>query len=66
MLPLDQLQHEQGFIVTDCMMRTNLSGVMAIGDIRHSSIRQVVSAAGEGAVAGKAVEQYLDSLHHKK
>lgn len=65
MLPLDQLQHEQGFIITDCMMRTNLPGVMAIGDIRQSSVRQVVAAAGDGAVAGKSVEQYLDSLHHK-
>ena len=66
MLPLDQLENQQGFVVTDCMMRTNRPGVMAIGDIRHSSVRQVVAAAGDGAVAGKAVEQYLDSLHHKK
>jgi thioredoxin reductase (NADPH) len=66
MLPLDQLKHEKGFLVTDCMMRTTLPGVMAIGDIRYGSVRQVVSAAGDGAVASKAVEQYLDSLHHKK
>ncbi len=66
MLPLDQLTHNQGFIVTDTMMRTNLPGVMAIGDIRHNSVRQVVAAAGDGAVAGKAVEQYLDTLHHIK
>jgi len=66
MLPLDQLAHEQGFIVTDAMMRTNLPGVMAIGDIRHSSVRQVVAAAGDGAVAGKAAEQYLDTLRHMK
>ena len=66
MLPLDQLQHEQGFIVTDGMMRTNFPGVMAIGDIRHNSVRQVVAAAGDGAVAGKAVEQYLDSLPLQK
>lgn len=63
MLPLDQLRHEQGFVVTDCQMRTNLPGVMAIGDIRHDSVRQIVAAAGDGAVAGKAVEQYLESLH---
>ena len=66
MLPLDLLQNQHGFIVTDCMMQTSLSGVMAIGDIRHGSVRQVVAAAGDGAVAGKTVEQYLDSLHHKK
>jgi len=66
MLPLDQIKHEQGFIITDSMMRTNLPGVMAIGDIRHNSVRQVVAAAGDGAVAGKAVEQYLEALHHAK
>jgi len=66
MLPLEQLNHEQGFIVTDCMMRTNLPGVMAVGDIRYCSVRQVVTAAGDGAVAGKSAELYLDSLHHKK
>lgn len=65
MLPLDQLETENGFIVTDSMMQTSLAGVMAIGDIRHSSIRQVVSAAGDGAVAEKAVEHYLDTLRQK-
>lgn len=62
MLPQHQLAMENGFVITDCMMQTNIPGVMAIGDIRHNSIRQVVSAAGDGAVAEKAVEQYLDRL----
>ncbi len=65
-LPLDQLDTDRGFVVTDCMMRTNLPGVMAIGDIRHHSVRQVISAAGDGAVAEKAVEHYLDELQQKK
>jgi thioredoxin reductase (NADPH) len=62
MLPRGQLAMESGFIITDCMMQTNIPGVMAIGDIRHNSVRQVISAAGDGAVAEKAVEQYLDRL----
>lgn len=62
-LPLDQLRHEQGFVVTDCMMRTNIAGVMVVGDLRHDSIRQVVSAAGEGAVAAKAAEHHLDTIN---
>ena len=66
MLPLTQLAHKQGFIITDALMRTNLPGVLAIGDIRHNSVRQVVAAAGDGAVAGKAAEQYLDALRHMK
>ncbi|MBA3014879.1 MAG: thioredoxin-disulfide reductase [Desulfobulbaceae bacterium] len=63
-LPLDQLRHEQGFVITDGMMRTNIPGVMAVGDLRHDSIRQVVSAAGEGAVAAKSVEHYLENINH--
>ena len=66
MIPLNQLEVDNGFIVTDGMMQTNIAGVMAIGDIRHNSIRQVVSAAGDGAVAEKAVEHYLDKLRQKK
>lgn len=66
MLPHDQLEMADGFVLTDCMMQTNLPGVMAIGDIRHNSIRQVISAAGDGAVAEKAVERYLDQLRQKK
>lgn len=63
-LPLDQIRHEQGFIVTDGKMRTNIPGVMAVGDLRHDSIRQVVSAAGEGAVAAKSAEHYLETISH--
>ena len=62
MLPLDQLTHQQGFVVTDCLMRTNLPGVMAVGDLRHDSARQVITAAGDGAVAVKSVEAYLETL----
>lgn len=59
MLPADQLTMENGFVVTDHEMRTNIPGVMAAGDIRHKEVRQVVNAAGEGAVAEQAVEEYL-------
>lgn len=62
MLPVAQLEIDDGFVVTDCMMQTNIPGVMAIGDIRHHSVRQVISAAGDGAVAEKAAEHYLDHL----
>ncbi len=61
-LPLDQLANEEGFVVTDCLMRTSIPGVMAIGDIRHNSVRQVVSAASDGAVAGMSIEHYLESM----
>ncbi len=62
MLPADQLHMEDGFIVTDGEMRTNLAGVLAAGDIRSKQVRQIVNAAGEGAVACLAAEEYLGSL----
>ncbi len=61
MLPSDQLHMEDGFVVTDSEMRTNVPGVMAIGDIRSKAVRQVVNAAGEGAVATQAALHYLQS-----
>ncbi len=60
-LPLDQLDtDENGFIKTNAEMCTNLPGVMAVGDIRSKRVRQIVNAAGEGAVATIAAEDYLD------
>jgi len=60
MLPLTELAADPyGFIPTDAEMRTRLPGVMAAGDIRSKAVRQVVNAAGEGAVAVLAAEEYL-------
>lgn len=59
-LPLDQLQtDENGFVVTDGEMETNIPGVFAAGDIRSKRSRQIINAAGEGAVAELSAEHYL-------
>lgn len=62
MLPFDQLDNEDGFIKTDKEMRTSQPGVMAAGDICSKEVRQIVNAAGEGAVACLAAENYLSTL----
>lgn len=60
-LPLEQLGADKyGFIITDAEMGTKVPGVMAAGDIRSKRVRQVVNAAGEGAVAAIAAEHYLN------
>ncbi|MEA1934888.1 MAG: FAD-dependent oxidoreductase [Thermodesulfobacteriota bacterium] len=59
MLPMDQLETKDGFVVTDDEMRTNIPGVMAAGDIRSKTVRQIVNAAGEAAVALQSAEHYL-------
>jgi thioredoxin reductase (NADPH) len=43
-------------------MCTKVGGVMAAGDIRSKTVRQVVNAAGEGAVAAIAAEHFLNKL----
>ena len=52
----------QGFIITDCEMRTNLPGLFAAGDIRSKMCRQVTTAVGDGATAATAAFTYLEQL----
>lgn len=60
-LPLEQLGADEfGFVITDDEMCTRVPGVMAAGDIRSKRVRQVINAAGEGAVAAIAAEYYLN------
>ena len=62
LLPLEQLGADEfGFIITDGEMQTKIPGVMAAGDIRSKRVRQIINAAGEGAVAAIAVEHYLNN-----
>lgn len=48
-----------GYIITDEHMQTNMFGVYAAGDVREKLLRQVVTAASDGAVAAYAVERYI-------
>lgn len=53
---------EQGFVITDGEMRTNLPGIFAAGDIRSKMCRQVTTAVGDGATAANAAFVYLEQL----
>lgn len=44
-----------GYIVTDENMRTNVPGIYAIGDVRNTPLRQVVTAAADGAIAANDI-----------
>ena len=50
---------DAGFVMTDAMMRTSLEGMYAVGDLRTTPFRQVVTAAGDGAVAAHMADEYL-------
>ena len=55
-----QLDLDQGYIMTDENMKTNVAGVFAAGDIRVKSLRQVVTAAADGAIAAVQAEKYIE------
>ncbi len=52
---------EDGYIKTDENMHTNIDGVFAAGDVRVKSLRQVVTATADGAIAAVQAEKYIDS-----
>ena len=51
-----------GYIVADESTATSLPGVFAVGDVRTKNVRQIVTAAADGAVAAHYAEEYLASL----
>lgn len=59
-------QDERGFIITDETMHTSIDGVYAIGDIRTTPLRQVITAASDGAVAAVYATKYIESLQPAK
>jgi thioredoxin reductase (NADPH) len=54
-----ELDTENGYIITDERMRTNIPGVFAAGDIRSKLLRQVVTATADGAIAAIEAEKYM-------
>ena len=50
---------EQGYIVAGESTETSIPGVFAVGDVRTKAVRQIVTAAADGAVAAHYVEEYL-------
>lgn len=56
------LDMERGYIKTDEDMHTNIPGVLAVGDVRVKSFRQVVTAAADGAIAAMQAEKYIADL----
>ncbi len=53
---------EQGYIVTDELLRTRLPGVFACGDAHANPLKQIAMAVGEGALAAVQAGHYVDEL----
>jgi thioredoxin reductase (NADPH) len=68
MLPLTKpftglgITNETGYIETDDLMATKVPGIFAAGDVREKTLRQVVTATGDGSIAAQAAQHYVEEL----
>lgn len=53
---------EYGYIITDKNLQTSSVGIFAVGDVRNTPLKQVITAVADGAVAATSVEKYLSTL----
>lgn len=53
---------QEGYVMTDYKCATPIDGIYAIGDLKHNFARQLVIAAGDGAVAALAATNYVENL----
>ena len=52
--------NEAGYIITDDNMKTSVEGIFACGDVRQKILRQVVTAAGDGAIAAISAQHFIE------
>ena len=57
--------NEQGYVVTDRNMKTNVEGLYAAGDVCEKQLRQVVTAVADGALAATELEKYAARMQSK-
>ncbi len=55
-------QDKNGFIIVNEAMQTSVKGVYAIGDVRVTPLRQVITAAADGAIAAVYAGRYIETL----
>ncbi|MCF0151320.1 MAG: FAD-dependent oxidoreductase, partial [Firmicutes bacterium] len=55
-----KVEMDHGYVVTDDQMRTSVPGVYCAGDCRVKELRQVVTAAADGAIAAWQAARYID------
>ncbi len=68
MLPLSKpflnlgITNEKGYIVTNEKMETKVPGIFAAGYIREKTLRQIVTATGDGSIAAQSAQHYVEEL----
>ncbi|OIJ13829.1 thioredoxin-disulfide reductase [Anaerobacillus arseniciselenatis] len=59
------ITNEEGYIETNEEMETKVPGLFAAGDIRDKTLRQIVTATGDGSIAALAAQHYIENLNDK-
>ncbi len=54
--------NEQGYIITNEHMETNIKGIYAAGDVCEKDLRQIITATSDGAIASQSALKYIESL----
>ena len=71
MLPLTKpfgnlgILNDNGYVVTNSEMETSVPGIFAAGDVREKTLRQIVTATGDGSIAAQAAQHYIEKLKDK-
>jgi thioredoxin reductase (NADPH) len=58
----DVKMDETGYVITDVHMESSVKGLYAVGDVRDTPFRQIITAASDGAVAAHTASGYIDDL----
>lgn len=59
------MQDKKGFIITDETMATSINGVFAVGDVRNTPLRQVVTAVSDGAIGAVHAIKHIETLQNE-
>jgi thioredoxin reductase (NADPH) len=59
------ITNEHGYIETNDDMETKIPGIYAAGDVREKTLRQIVTATGDGSIAAQSAQHYIETLQEK-
>ncbi|MER1985667.1 MAG: thioredoxin-disulfide reductase [Solibacillus sp.] len=54
-----------GYVLTNEKMETTVPGIYAAGDVRDKTLRQIVTATGDGSIAAQSAQHYIEELKEK-